>query len=91
TMGLLVAGYEQSQIERAIEGSSWAGYFAAQSHPWFQQGIFWRMIFGGMLAAGYALLILDLLTIGRRETKQGLRRTYRWVGKNSSQPQIDTD
>ncbi|HEU0282405.1 MAG TPA: cbb3-type cytochrome c oxidase subunit I [Gallionella sp.] len=73
TMGLLVAGYEQSQIERAIEGSSWAGYFAAQSHPWFQQGIFWRMVFGGMFAAGYALLILDLLTIGRRETRLALR------------------
>lgn len=69
TMGLLVAGYEQSQIERAIEGSSWAGYFAAQSHPWFQQGMFWRMVFGGVFAAGYALLVLDLLTIGRREMR----------------------
>ena len=69
TMGLLVAGYEQSQIERAIEGSSWAGYFAAQSHPWFQQGMFWRQIFGGMFAVGYMLLVWDLLTIGRRETR----------------------
>ncbi|MDP2694222.1 MAG: cbb3-type cytochrome c oxidase subunit I [Gallionella sp.] len=69
TMGLLVAGYEQSQIERAIEGSTWAGYFAAQAHPWFQQGMFWRMIFGGMFAAGYVLLVLDLLTIGRHETR----------------------
>lgn len=69
TMGLLVAGYEQSQIERAIEGSTWAGYFAAQAHPWFQQGMFWRMIFGGIFAAGYVLLILDLLTIGRHETR----------------------
>ncbi|MBI1888254.1 MAG: cbb3-type cytochrome c oxidase subunit I [Nitrosomonadales bacterium] len=73
TMGLLVAGYEQSQIERAIEGSSWAGYFAAQSHPWFQQGMFWRMVFGGMFAAGYALLVLDLLTIGKRETRPAQR------------------
>jgi len=73
TMGMLVAGYEQSQIERAIEGSTWAGYFAAQAHPWFQQGMFWRMIFGGMFAAGYALLMLDLLTIGRRETRPALK------------------
>ncbi len=73
TMGLLVAGYEQSQIERAIEGSTWAGYFAAQSHPWFQQGMFWRMVFGGLFAAGYVLLVLDLLTIGRREMRPAQR------------------
>ncbi len=72
-IGLLVAGYEQSQIERAIEGSTWAGYFAAQSHPWFQQGIFWRMVFGGVFAAGYALLIWDMLTLGRRETRPAQR------------------
>ncbi|MCX7672222.1 MAG: hypothetical protein N2Z63_01280 [Thiobacillaceae bacterium] len=35
TIALLIAGYEQSHIERAIEGSTWMGYFAAQSHPWF--------------------------------------------------------
>lgn len=69
TMGMLVSGYEQSQIERAIEGSTWAGYFAAQSHPWFQQGMFWREVFGGMFAAGYILLVWDLLTIGKCETR----------------------
>jgi len=69
TMGMLVSGYEQSQLERAIEGSTWAGYFAAQSHPWFQQGMFWRIIFGGMFATGYVLLVWDLLTIGKRETR----------------------
>jgi nitric oxide reductase subunit B len=31
TMALLVSGYEQSHIERAVEGSTWCGYFAAQS------------------------------------------------------------
>jgi nitric oxide reductase subunit B len=72
TMGMLVSGYEQSQIERAIEGSTWAGYFAAQAHPWFQQGIFWREIFGVMFAAGYVLLVWDLLTIGRREVRPAL-------------------
>ncbi|MEA3411248.1 MAG: cbb3-type cytochrome c oxidase subunit I [Pseudomonadota bacterium] len=64
TMAMLVAGYEQSFIERAIEGSSWAGYFAAQTHPWFVQGMVWRMIFGWVTLAGFVLLVWDLLTIG---------------------------
>lgn len=69
TMGMLVSGYVQSQIERAIEGSSWAGYFAAQAHPWFMQGMFWREIFGVMFALGYVLLVWDLLTVGKREVR----------------------
>lgn len=69
TVALLISGYEQSQIERAIEGSSWIGYFAAQSHPWFVQGVWWRETFGLMFAAGYALLVWDLLTIGRKEAR----------------------
>jgi len=69
TVALLISGYEQSQIERAIEGSSWIGYFAAQSHPWFVQGMWWREIFGLMFAAGYGLLVWDLLTIGRKEAR----------------------
>jgi len=72
TIGMLVAGYEQSQIERAIEGSTWSGFFAAQSHVWFQQGMFWREVFGGMFAVGYILLVWDLLTIGKRETRAAL-------------------
>jgi nitric oxide reductase subunit B len=69
---LLISGYEQSHIERAIEGSSWAGYFAAQAHPWFMQGMKWRMVGGWIFAAGFVLLIWDLLTIGRRETRPAL-------------------
>jgi nitric oxide reductase subunit B len=69
TMALLISGYEQSQIERAIEGSSWVGYFTAQSHPWFIQGMKWRQIGGWIFAAGFVLLAWDLLTIGRKETR----------------------
>jgi nitric oxide reductase subunit B len=68
-MGMLVAGYQQSFIERAIEGSTWMGYFTAQAHPWFLQGMWWRQIFGWVFAAGYVLLAWDLLTIGKRETR----------------------
>lgn len=70
TVALLIAGYEQSFIERAIEGSTWAGYFAGQSHPWFVQGMWWRQIFGWVTLAGTVLLVWDLLTIGTRETRR---------------------
>jgi len=65
TVALLISGYEQSFIERAMGGSTWLGYFAAQTHPWFIQGMEWRMIFGLVTAAGIVLLVWDLLTIGK--------------------------
>jgi nitric oxide reductase subunit B len=68
-MAMLISGYEQSQIERAIEGSTWMGYFAGQSHRWFMQGMFWRQIGGWVFTAGFVLLAWDLLTIGKRETR----------------------
>jgi nitric oxide reductase subunit B len=64
TIALLVAGYEQSFIERAVEGSTWSGYFAAQNHPWFQQAMGWRLAFGVMTFVGAVLLMVDLLTVG---------------------------
>ena len=72
TVALLIAGYEQSFIERAVEGSTWAGYFTAQNHPWFQQAMHWRMLFGLMTFAGAGLLAWDLLTIGVGETRKAL-------------------
>jgi nitric oxide reductase subunit B len=44
-------------------------YFQAQGHPWFVQGLYWRQIFGWAFAAGYVLLVWDLLTIGAREKR----------------------
>ena len=61
TMALLIAGYEQSFIERAVEGSTWYGYFAAQNHPWFMQAMVWRMVFGMMTLAGGVILILGFV------------------------------
>ncbi len=69
TVAMLVSGYVQSQIERAIEGSSWMGYFAAQIHPWFVQGMWWREVFGVMFLVGFILLVWDLLTIGKGESR----------------------
>ncbi|MCB1866032.1 MAG: cbb3-type cytochrome c oxidase subunit I [Chromatiales bacterium] len=70
TVALLIAGYEQSFVERAIEGSTWAGYFAGQNHPWFTQAMWWRQIFGWVTFAGYLLLVWDLLTIGASERRE---------------------
>lgn len=72
TMALLIAGYEQSQLDRAINGSTWAGYFAAQTHPWFVDAMRWRMYFGWMTLIGYVLLVWDLLTIGAGERRQAV-------------------
>ncbi len=69
TMALLIAGYEQSFVERALEGSTWSAYFQAQLGTWFRQGMMWRMVFGWVTAAGIVLLFWDLLTIGKSETR----------------------
>ncbi|MEF3074031.1 cbb3-type cytochrome c oxidase subunit I [Methylobacter sp. Wu1] len=70
TVALLIAGYEQSFIERAVEGSTWAGYFAAQNQPSFQWAMKWRMIFGWVTTVGLGLLVWDLLTIGKSEERK---------------------
>lgn len=69
-VSMLIAGYEQAFIERAINGSVWAGYFSAQNHPWFIQGMQWRMIFAAVVVIGLILLIWDLLTIGKGEERK---------------------
>ncbi|MFI4936968.1 MAG: cbb3-type cytochrome c oxidase subunit I [Candidatus Berkiellales bacterium] len=70
SIALLIAGYEQSQIERAIGGSTWGAFFEAQLHPWFVQAMWWRHIFGCLFLIGLVLLVWDLLTIGRKETRK---------------------
>jgi nitric oxide reductase subunit B len=69
TMALLISGYEQSFIERALGGATWAAYFEAQQTHWYVQGMVWRQIWGYVTAAGLVLLIWDLLTIGKAETR----------------------
>ena len=69
TVALLIAGYEQSFIERAVGGSTWQAYFEGQTAPYFVQAMNWRMIFGWVTAAGLLLLFWDFLTIGKKETQ----------------------
>jgi len=73
SVALLIAGYVESFVERAREGSTWAAYFAAQTHPWFVQALVWRQVFGVVTAAGVVLLVWDLATIGRGETRSAPR------------------
>ena len=70
TIALLIAGYEQSFVERAMGGSNWAAYFEAQRATWFMQAMFWRQVFGWVTAAGMVLLFWDLVTIGSKETRR---------------------
>ena len=70
TVSLLISGYVQSQVERAIGGSTWAGYFSAQAHPWFIQGMVWREVFGVVFFFGFVILVWNLLTIGKTETRK---------------------
>ncbi len=70
TIALLIAGYEQSFVERAMGGSTWAAYFEAQRATWFMQAMFWRQVFGWVTAAGMVLLFWDLVTIGSKETRR---------------------
>ena len=69
TIALLIAGYEQSFVERAVGGSTWSAYFEGQTHPWFVQAMHWRNFFGYVMGIGLLLLIWDLLTIGRGEQR----------------------
>lgn len=69
SMAMLIAGYQQSFIERAVEGSTWAAYFAAQRDPTFVLSMWWRQLFGYMTLAGTVLLVWDLVSIGRRESR----------------------
>src|SRR5215472_12850601 len=61
---LLVSGFAQAFVERAIGGSTHEAFIAGQENPWFVQGMIMRVIFGLIFAAGYAALMWDLLTIG---------------------------
>jgi len=63
---LLVSGMTQSFVERATGGSTLQAFIAGQEDPWFVSGMMLRFVFGLVFAAGYGLLVYDLVTIGKR-------------------------
>jgi nitric oxide reductase subunit B len=64
--GLLVAGITQAVYERAQGGSTLQAFVVASENQWFQSGMYARLIFGAVFALGYAILVYDLLAIGKR-------------------------
>ena len=58
--------FAQAFVERAIGGSTHDAFVAGQENRWFVEGMVTRLVFGLMFAAGYVVLVWDLLTIGRR-------------------------
>ncbi len=63
---LLLAGFAQSFIERALGGSTHEAFMIAQQSGSFIAGMQARFIFGLIFAAGYIVLVYDLITLGRR-------------------------
>jgi len=63
---LLVAGFAQAFVERAIGGSTLEAFIAGQENAWFVEGMVMRLLLGVVFAAGYVLLVWDLLALGRR-------------------------
>ena len=64
-MALLLAGMAQAFFERAIGGSTLMAFTTASENPWFKSGMYARMFFGVVFAAGYVVLVYDLLTAPR--------------------------
>jgi nitric oxide reductase subunit B len=66
-VALTIAGYEQVLVERAELGGTWEAFFTAQNLTWMVQAQGWRLTMGLVTFAGFVCLVLDLLTIGKRE------------------------
>ena len=70
TVALTIAGYEQVLVERAELGATWNAFFTAQNLTWMVQGLAWRLAMGVVTFVGFALLVVDLLTIGKAAQTQ---------------------
>ncbi len=60
-MALLLAGMAQAFYGRAIGGSTLMAFTTASENLWFKSGMYARMLFGVIFAAGYVALVYDLL------------------------------
>src|SRR5262249_48428767 len=63
---LLVAGFVQAFVERAIGGSTLQAFITGQESPWFVDGMIARFLLALVFTAGYIVLVWDLLALGRR-------------------------
>jgi nitric oxide reductase subunit B len=65
TGALLVSGFVQAFVERAIGGST-LNAFISQENAWFVDGMVARFLLAIVFTAGYVALVWDVLTLGRR-------------------------
>lgn len=70
---LLVSGMAQSFYERAIGGSTLEAFMAGQANPWFVQGMYARLGFGILFAAGFVILVYDLIRMARQGSSLPVR------------------
>jgi nitric oxide reductase subunit B len=85
TVALTIAGYEQVLVERAELGAGWDAFFTAQELPWMKQAMLWRLIMGVVTFVGFIYLVLDLITIGKKQAEAGETVTEKSVEKPAEQ------
>ena len=66
TGALLVSGFVQAFVERAIGGSTLNAFISGQENAWFVDGMVGRFLLAILFTAGYVVLVWDVVTLGRR-------------------------
>ena len=66
TGALLVSGFVQAFVERAIGGSTLEAFISGQENAWFVDGMVARFLLAVVFTAGYVVLVWDVVTLGRR-------------------------
>ncbi len=67
---LLVAGFTQAFVERALGGSTLEAFIAGQESETFVAAMYARFLFGLIFAAGYIALVYDFVMLGKRAPAQ---------------------
>ena len=63
---LLVSGFVQAFVERAIGGSTLEAFISGQENAWFVDGMVGRFLLAIVFTAGFVVLVWDVVTSGRR-------------------------
>ena len=63
---LLVSGFVQAFVERAIGGSALEAFISGQENAWFVDGMVGRFLLAIVFTAGFVVLVWDVVTLGRR-------------------------
>jgi len=63
---LLVSGFVQAFVERAIGGSTLEAFISGQENAWFVDGMVGRFLLAIVFTAGFVVLVWDVVTLGRR-------------------------